>query len=433
MWFIIEQNKRKTAIFLVILTLFFLFFGTALGFSFSGDMYNGNYYGTLIGLLISIVCFIGIIIYTKFNASHFFLSQVGATPIKKEDLPILYNVVEEMSIAASLGFIPKIYIINSEIPNAFSVGVNEKNAAVAVTVGLLSNLNRDELQGVIAHEIAHIKNLDTLYLMYAGVIFGVVVCVSDTILRSISRSSSRSSKGNAGIAVLIALVLAIISPILVRMLYLTISRKREYLADACACQYTRYPTGLASALNKISNFSYSGNKKAVLKNEKIFSGPIVSCMYIHNFLQKEKPSFLDELFSTHPSTKKRIEVLKQMGAADIEEYAKVYSMVVSDKALIKKDNLIKMNIATIPIIIPAAADNSPVISKDAIQTKEETPDETFKTERIIRQREAKDGLKKAMNYTIILCDCGTKLKIPPELKISEITCPNCNKVHKILV
>src|SRR5699024_8087925 len=142
-----------------------------------------------------------------------------------------------------------------------------------------------------------------------------------------------------GIAVLIALVLAIISPILVRMLYLTISRKREYLADACACQYTRYPTGLASALNKISNFSYSGNKKAVLKNEKIFSGPIVSCMYIHNFLQKEKPSFLDELFSTHPSTKKRIEVLKQMGAADIEEYAKVYSMVVSDKALIKKDNL----------------------------------------------------------------------------------------------
>lgn len=305
MWFIIEQNKRKTAIFLVILTLFFLFFGTALGFSFSGDIYNGNYYGTLIGLLISIVCFIGIIIYTKFNASKFFLSQVGATPIKKEDLPILYNVVEEMSIAASLGFIPKIYIINSEIPNAFSVGVNEKNAAVAVTVGLLSNLNRDELQGVIAHEIAHIKNLDTLYLMYAGVIFGVVVCVSDTILRSISRSSSRSSKGNAGIAVLIALVLAIISPILVRMLYLTISRKREYLADACACQYTRYPTGLASALNKISNFSYSGNKKAVLKNEKIFQGLLFLACIFTTFCKKKNQAFLDELFFYPPIHKEK--------------------------------------------------------------------------------------------------------------------------------
>lgn len=230
---------------------------------------------------------------------------MGATPIKKEDLPILYNVVEEMSIAASLGFIPKIYIINSEIPNAFSVGVNEKNAAVAVTVGLLSNLNRDELQGVIAHEIAHIKNLDTLYLMYAGVIFGVVVCVSDTILRSISRSSSRSSKGNAGIAVLIALVLAIISPILVRMLYLTISRKREYLADACACQYTRYPTGLASALNKISNFSYSGNKKAVLKNEKnFFQGLLFLACIFTTFCKKKNQAFWMNFFlPTHPQRK----------------------------------------------------------------------------------------------------------------------------------
>ena len=411
MWFIIEQNKRKTAIFLVILTLFFLFFGTILGFSFSNDMYNKTYYGTFAGLLISFICFIGIIIYTKFNASKFFLNQVGATPTKKDDLPVLHNVVEEMSISASLGFIPKIYIINSEIPNAFSVGINEKNAAVAVTVGLLSNLNRDELQGVIAHEIAHIKNLDSLYLMYAGVIFGVVVCISDTIIRGFFRSRNRKG-GGAGI--LIALILALISPILVKLLYLTISRKREYLADACACQYTRYPTGLASALNKISNFSYSGDKNEVIKNEKMNSNKIVSCMYIHNFLQKEKPNFLDELFSTHPSTKKRIEVLKQMGASDIEEYNKVYRAVVSDKALINNKNLIKMNIESIPIVAPLV---------EQTETKEET--------RIIRQRKAKDGLKKAMNYKVIHCDCDTKLKIPPELKISEITCPNCNKVHKI--
>ena len=413
MWFIIEQNKRKTAIFLVILTLFFLFFGAALGFSFSSDMYNGTYYGTSIGLLVGFISFIGIIFYTKFNASKFFLSQAGAVPVEKDDLPVLFNVVEEMSIAASLGFIPKIYVINSEIPNAFSVGVNEKNASVAVTVGLLSNLNRDELQGVIAHEIAHIKNLDSLYLMYAGVIFGAVVCVSDAIIRGFARSRNRKG-GGAGL--LIALILALISPILVKLLYLTISRKREYLADACACQYTRYPTGLASALNKISNFSFSGDKNAVIKDEKMNSGQVVSCMYIHNFLQKEKPNFFDELFSTHPSTRKRIEVLKQMGASDIEEYNKVYRAVVSDKALINNKNLIKMNIESIPIVAPLV---------EQTETKEET--------RIIRQRKAKDGLKKAMNYKVIHCDCDTKLKIPPELQISEITCPNCNKVHKILV
>ena len=146
------------------------------------------------------------------------------------------------------------------------------------------------------------------------------------------------------------------------------------------------------------------------------SNKIVSCMYIHNFLQKEKPNFLDELFSTHPSTKKRIEVLKQMGASDIEEYNKVYRAVVSDKALINNKNLIKMNIESIPIVAPLV---------EQTETKEET--------RIIRQRKAKDGLKKAMNYKVIHCDCDTKLKIPPELQISEITCPNCNKVHKILV
>ncbi len=432
MWFIIEQNKRKTTFFLIILTLFFLFFGSALGFCVSCEISDKSYFGTYIGLGISFICLLGIIIYTKFNASKFFLNQVGAVPIKKEDLPVLHNAVEEMSISASLGFIPKIYIIDSNIPNAFSVGINEKNAAVAVTTGLLSSLNRDELQGVIAHEIAHIKNLDTLYLMYAGVVFGLIVCVSNAIIRGFiggprSRrySSSRRSGDSAGAAILIALILAIISPILVKLLYLTVSRKREYLADACACQYTRYPSGLASALTKISNFSVSSdknNEKYIEKNEKMHSGEVVSCMYIHNFLQKENAGFWDELFSTHPSTKKRISVLKQMGACDFEEYNKVYRAVLSEKSLVNKNKLLKMNLSPIPIVAPVAS----AASETAVSDK--NTDE----QRINRQREAKDSFKKASNYKIINCDCNVKLKIPPELKISEIACPNCNRVHKIL-
>lgn len=421
MWFIIESNKRKTAIFLFFITVFLLFFGAVLGFSFSTDLYEGTYYGTAIGALISLVCLIFIIFYVNAKSSEFFLNQADAVKVCGDSMPVLRNVVEEMAISSALGFIPKIYLIESPVPNAFAVGINEKNSAVAVTTGLLSILNRDELQGVIAHEISHIKNKDTLYLMYSGVILGVIIAVSDFIIRAFLRSSSRRSKG-AGLGIFIAVILALLSPVIVRILYFTISRKREFLADACACQYTRYPTGLASALYKISRYEPAMTDKEFIMDEKAASNKLLNVMYIHNFIQANKPkTFLSGLFTTHPSIDDRINILKSMGAADIEEYAKRFSIVVANKNIISRNKLASLNLAPIPVVVPA------VVSMSV----EEEQNQKIKEERKTRQREAKDAYKQAKNYKIIKCDCETILKIPPEYNRSAVICPHCKQVHEI--
>lgn len=421
MWFIIESNKRKTAIFLFFITVFLLFFGTVLGFSFSTDLYEGTYYGTAIGALISLMCLIFIIFYVNAKSSEFFLNQADAVKVCGDSMPVLRNVVEEMAISSALGFVPKIYLIESPVPNAFAVGINEKNSAVAVTTGLLSILNRDELQGVIAHEISHIKNKDTLYLMYSGVILGVIIAVSDFIIRAFLRSSSRRSKG-AGLGIFIAVILALLSPVIVRILYFTISRKREFLADACACQYTRYPTGLASALYKISRYEPAMTDKEFIMDEKAASNKLLNVMYIHNFIQANKPkTFLSRLFATHPSIDDRINILKSMGAADIEEYAKRFSIVVANKNIISRNKLASLNLAPIPVVVPA------VVSMSV----EEEQNQKIKEERKTRQREAKDAYKQAKNYKIIKCDCETILKIPPEYNRSTVICPHCKQVHEI--
>ena len=421
MWFIIESNKRKTAIFLFFITVFLLFFGAVLGFSFSTDLYEGTYYGTAIGALISIICLIFIIFYVNAKSSEFFLNQADAVKVCGDSMPVLRNVVEEMAISSALGFIPKIYLIESPVPNAFAVGINEKNSAVAVTTGLLSILNRDELQGVIAHEISHIKNKDTLYLMYSGVILGVIIAVSDFIIRAFLRSSSRRSKG-AGLGIFIAVILALLSPVIVRILYFTISRKREFLADACACQYTRYPTGLASALYKISRYEPAMTDKEFIMDAKAASNKLLNVMYIHNFIQANKPkTFLSGLFTTHPSIDDRINILKSMGAADIEEYAKRFSIVVANIYIISRNKLASLNLAPIPVVVPA------VVSMSV----EEEQNQKIKEERKTRQREAKDAYKQAKNYKIIKCDCETILKIPPEYNRSTVICPHCKQVHEI--
>lgn len=421
MWFIIESNKRKTAIFLFFITVFLLFFGAVLGFSFSTDLYEGTYYGTAIGALISLMCLIFIIFYVNAKSSEFFLNQADAVKVCGDSMPVLRNVVEEMAISSALGFVPKIYLIESPVPNAFAVGINEKNSAVAVTTGLLSILNRDELQGVIAHEISHIKNKDTLYLMYSGVILGVIIAVSDFIIRAFLRSSSRRSKG-AGLGIFIAVILALLSPVIVRILYFTISRKREFLADACACQYTRYPTGLASALYKISRYEPAMTDKEFIMDEKAASNKLLNVMYIHNFIQANKPkTFLSRLFTTHPSIDDRINILKSMGAADIEEYAKRFSIVVANKNIISRNKLASLNLAPIPVVVPA------VVSMSV----EEEQNQKIKEERKTRQREAKDAYKQAKNYKIIKCDCETILKIPPEYNRSTVICPHCKQVHEI--
>ncbi len=368
------------------------------------------------GVLAGLLCTLVIIFCARKKAAQIFLDKVDAVEPAENALPVLRNVVEEMSISASLGYVPKIYLIRSFIPNAFAVGINKKNAAIAVTTGLLTVLDRDELQGVVAHEISHIKNQDTLYLLYAGLILGFFAGVQQILYFS-CRSSSRSRGGNSGtvVALLVAFLFAIVSAILVRILYFTLSRKREFLADACACRYTRYPVGLAKALRKISSYNCSQKPDFENQEEKVQTDNLVSCMYIHNFLQAGKNGFFDRIFSTHPPIEDRIKVLTKMGAADFEEYNKAYSAVVSPKkALIPKKKMLKEDAAPLAIIVPGVSDSE-------------------KYSRISRQRETKDSLNQAKGYKIINCECKTILKIPPEYTRDEIVCPHCKTVHKILV
>jgi heat shock protein HtpX len=220
-------------------------------------------------------------------------------------------VVEGLAIAAGIPK-PRCYVIDDTAPNAFASGRNPENAVVVVTTGILQKLNRAELEGVIAHELSHIKNYDILVQTLAVVMVGVIVLMSDWILRTFlwggrgrRRSSSEKGGGNLGaILIVVALVLAILSPIIAQLLRLAVSRKREFLADADGAMLTRYPTGLASALRKLS-----ADREPLEAANKA-----TAHMYIINPLkdQKHGGGAMAKLFSTHPPIEDRIAALEKM-------------------------------------------------------------------------------------------------------------------------
>ncbi len=231
------------------------------------------------------------------------LAASRAKEITHDDAPLLYNVVEEMTIAAGLPM-PKVYIIDDSAPNAFATGRDPEHASVAVTSGLLKKLDRDELQGVIAHEMAHVGNFDIRYAMLVGVLVGTTVLISDFFLRGLWFGGGRG-RGGGGlpqvIMLIVAIALAILAPLFARLLQLSISRQREYLADATAVQLTRNPKGLADALQKIS-----GDREVLEAANRA-----TAHLYIVNPIKKfEKRA--KGLFSTHPPIEERIEILRQM-------------------------------------------------------------------------------------------------------------------------
>ncbi|MBU5689152.1 MAG: M48 family metallopeptidase [Candidatus Aenigmarchaeota archaeon] len=282
----IEKNKRKSLFltFLVFSCLLFIFYIISLFFD---PLYRNSL--IILGLFFTII-------YVIINWSYgdkIILSSVGAKEAKKKYLQ-LNNVVEELSIAAGIPK-PKVYIIESSEMNAFATGKDPKNSSIAITTGLLEKLNRDELSGVIGHEISHIANYDIRFSMLVATLVGLVVLLSDMFLRSLKYSDS---KKNNGILIIIGLLFAIIAPIIVRLVQLAISRKREYLADATSAKLTRYPEGLASALEKI------------MKNNK--GNLHVSEAVSHLFFVDPKSTNLDSLFATHPPIEERIRILRSM-------------------------------------------------------------------------------------------------------------------------
>lgn len=240
-----------------------------------------------------------------YNSDKIVLTVSRARPLKKEEYPYLAHVVEGLSIAAGIPA-PRCYIIDDPAPNAFATGRNPKNAVICVTTGLLEKLNRLELEGVIAHELSHVKNYDVLLQTVVVVMAGVVALLSDWILRSFLWGGRRRSRGGGSgkaDAVLIAagLVLAALAPLIAKIIQLAVSRKREFLADASAALMTRYPPGLASALRKIS-----GDAEPLKAANKA-----TAHLYIVNPLRNTK-GFANKLFSTHPPIEERISALEKM-------------------------------------------------------------------------------------------------------------------------
>ncbi len=258
------------------------------------------YYGESFILYIAVA----IAFFTNFYAYWFsdklVLSMNRARKVTREEFFDLYTVTENLSIAAGLPM-PKLYVIDDPAPNAFATGRDEKHAVVCATTGLLSALTRPELEGVIAHELSHIQNRDILVMTVAVVLAGFVAIIADIFLRMSFHSGDRDSKGGAIIAIL-AIVGIILAPIAAKLIQFAISRRREYLADASGALLTRYPAGLASALEKISAYNvpmrHANHATAHLFIDEPFGKP-----------EGGRLAWLERLFSTHPPVRDRVKAL----------------------------------------------------------------------------------------------------------------------------
>jgi heat shock protein HtpX len=295
----ITRNKWKS----FFLILFFLCLIFAISWAF-GEVTGWGAQGLIIAGVIAVAMTFG----SYYASDKIVLAISRARPVKKEDYPYLYNVVEGLAIAAGLPK-PRCYVIDDTAPNAFASGRNPENSVIVVTTGLLQKLDRAELEGVIAHEMSHIKNYDVLVQTLAVVMVGVVALLSDWTLRTFfwgggrRRSKSKSEGGGnaAAILIVVALVLAILSPIIAQLLRLAISRKREFLADANGALLTRYPPGLASALKKLS-----ADREPLEAANKA-----TAHLYIVNPLKNVKGR-VNKLFSTHPPIEERVAALEKM-------------------------------------------------------------------------------------------------------------------------
>jgi heat shock protein HtpX len=317
MWEQIRSNQIRSVVLVIGMGALLVVLGYFLGLYFFGSAIGGLIIALAIWLIMSLVGY--------FQGDSLLLSMSHARKISRDDHPRLYNIVEEMKIASGLENMPDIYIIDDPSLNAFATGRDPKRASVAITSGLLEKLNRDELQGVIAHEISHIRNRDVLLMAMCSVLLGTIVILAwygsrFLFFGGMGRSGKGSGRGGGGVAQIIVLVAAIVfmilAPIIARFIYLAISRKREYLADASAALYTRYPEGLASALEKL------GASTGQLQSANQATAP----MYIVNPFRK-KDMKASDLSSTHPPISERIRILRAMSGASFGDYDQAYRQV----------------------------------------------------------------------------------------------------------
>lgn len=296
----IDSNKRKTWLLMAIFTAFILVVGyifiLALGYQGVGAL-------TLMGIFLIIS---GLVNLGSFYWSDKLVIAIsGAKPIFKKDAPQVFRIVENLSIAQGTPM-PKVYLISDPAPNAFATGRDEKHAAVAVTTGLLQKLDDLELEGVIAHELSHVKNYDTRLMAVVTVLVGMVAVLADFFLRSLwwGRASADSeNRQGTGILMALGLIFAILAPIVAQLIRLAVSRRREFLADSSGALLTRYPEGLAAALGKISDYKLPARSASTATAHLYIANPFGSADFKNWFLN---------LFNTHPPIAERIKRLREM-------------------------------------------------------------------------------------------------------------------------
>ncbi len=304
------ENKRNTFLLLAILTALAALVGYLIGWLAEAEGGGGMPSFSRVGVGIAgamAAVSVGWSLLSLAVGDRMVLSMAGAKQIEKQDAPQLFNVVEEMSIAAGVPM-PKVMVLETDALNAFATGNRVGNGTIAVTRGLLDKLNRDELQGVVAHEMAHLANLDTRYMVVVGVTVGLIALVCDMALRSLrwgsgrSNSSSDRKGGGAAILVVVLLVVAVLAPLAAKAVQMAVSRQREYLADATSVRFTRNPNGLISALGKLA--------------EAAAPFPGVSRATQHLFIVNPIQQFTARtpaLLATHPDIADRIARLRNLG------------------------------------------------------------------------------------------------------------------------
>lgn len=363
MFELIRQNKRRSILLAMLMLIFMLLIGYIIGsflaftfyyisepYAFAKDKiinnpsqrYNQNYppnyspshpserppltyeqvmfftwfYWGPLGAMVAFVIWFIQMLFAYYSGGKILLSISNAIKIEKADHPQLYNIVEEMKIASRLPAMPEIYVIDDPSINAFATGRSPEHSAVAVTRGLLNTMNRDQIQGVIAHEISHITHRDTLYMTMLAVSLGTIILLVVGLreivgagIRGSTRYSGRNRKDAGGliffllVVYIFALLLSLIAPFLAQIIYFACSRQREYLADAGAVVFTRNPEGLASALETIAN--------RYQKQPATDVNQIIAPLYIVNPLETRNLD-ASSVFSTHPPLQRRIQILRNI-------------------------------------------------------------------------------------------------------------------------
>jgi heat shock protein HtpX len=421
MWEAIAANRRRSVLLIALMGIILMTLGACVGMlasthidSFTGEIGLPEsqdaallfaFYGAAGAAVVWLVMWLLAI----YGGEHLMLQSVHARQISKADSPRLWNTVEEMSLAAGLEKMPRVYLVEDPAPNAFAVGRKPEHAAVAVTTGLLRLLNRDELQGVVAHEIGHIHNLDIRFMTMAAVLVGSVELLSRAILQvgphagHGRRGGGRSSKG-AGLLLALVFVLAVASPVLAQLLYLACSRQREYLADASGARFTRYPEGLASALEKIA-VNQSGYKVEAVNRA-------VAALCIINPIEHLK---LSSFVSTHPPTETRIKILRSMGGgAGYVDYEAAWKRIQGREARLSA--------------LEAAARSDERIAARGASSEAETA-----SSGVERAREVADLIDRFANYLLIPCACGMRIKVPPDYQREAVECPRCSRLNALPV